>query len=637
MRRFAVIFLLPLTLATTGPESFVTCQISGGKNKACLPSFNVIGQQKCGTSALYVLLKQHPQVALNDKKESMHFGNANGHNCDDARVHTYLSTFNRLLPTEHKLTGDFTSSDLSCLCCPAVVQPLLPKLRLITLLRHPIMRAQSRYDEQKLLAGAEHALRNQQHGGLGTSFEEYSLRALPVLSRCLADAIRLFGVPSVQLLARARCASNDHIIGWSVYEPLLANWMERFPRRAFLFVQSESLDADPLGVLRRVEAFLGLPEYDGYVGLDLRQNTLRFISQAAEGSGSKVHPGASLWGATITLLGGHMPINSSVSRQLAKFYASEQPLLRQIVRDQGDKENASAWLPWEGIDLPFPPLLYAPAVKCALPNLPKAVNVSLGLLDPAVGDAWLLCYDPPPYGAGSVGHAFRSCMPGVRGTCVRHRDTLEAGKPNMGKLLLWKEVLIPEHVAGYSWLALWDSDVMPAKLSGRDFNFTSYVRAMNESVGVSQPLIGSNHHWLETKFNPQLHLPLDSRLIKPGGSRCLRQSTACSVEQMCPVYSRRLWRCVWSFLSPHKDHQVSWGLGNVLHPMCLALNGLHGYYVAQVVQHIDTGTLNTSSNHTAEIWSKCFYYNLSRHIANRTGLVFSWPKALKSGCRPYVN
>ena len=38
-----------------------------------LPDFFIVGHAKCGTTALYEMLKRHPQVFMSDPKEPMFF------------------------------------------------------------------------------------------------------------------------------------------------------------------------------------------------------------------------------------------------------------------------------------------------------------------------------------------------------------------------------------------------------------------------------------------------------------------------------------------------------------------------------------------------------------------------------------
>lgn len=210
-------------------------------------SFLVIGPQKTGTSALWEYLMRHPQLQLNRLKELLHFNNNGGiENCTDGKKNSYL---NRFIEPEHgRHTGDFSATDASCVCCPAVVKSLLPDVKLIALVRNPIQRALSRYDEQVKFRNAERFVPNSPVG-LGDSFAGYVDSNLPILERCLDDA-------GDDVRARALCAHSDPILGYSLYEASLSQWMQSFSKDRLLVLSSETLASRPLDELRRVEEHL---------------------------------------------------------------------------------------------------------------------------------------------------------------------------------------------------------------------------------------------------------------------------------------------------------------------------------------------------------------------------------------------
>ena len=46
---------------------------SADASKGRVPDFFIIGHQKCGTTALYLMLKSHPQIFLPEVKEPRYF------------------------------------------------------------------------------------------------------------------------------------------------------------------------------------------------------------------------------------------------------------------------------------------------------------------------------------------------------------------------------------------------------------------------------------------------------------------------------------------------------------------------------------------------------------------------------------
>ncbi|GIL67982.1 hypothetical protein Vafri_21237 [Volvox africanus] len=57
----------------------------------------------------------------------------------------------------------------------------------------------------------------------------------------------------------AQCVAKSNIIGWSVYDVFLGNYLAHFPHEQVQVLYTDDLAADPLGVIRIVEAFLRVP------------------------------------------------------------------------------------------------------------------------------------------------------------------------------------------------------------------------------------------------------------------------------------------------------------------------------------------------------------------------------------------
>lgn len=131
----------------------------------CLPTFFVLGAQKSGTSTLAYWMAQHPQILHPVSKEFAFFSHEPSLLHEDASASTaqcpprpksfklYLTSFPRILPEQSnhpygKITGEWSPMYLPCRCCAATMRSLLPRARLIAVLRHPAERAFSRYTEQ---------------------------------------------------------------------------------------------------------------------------------------------------------------------------------------------------------------------------------------------------------------------------------------------------------------------------------------------------------------------------------------------------------------------------------------------------------------------------------------------------------
>lgn len=250
---------------TSKPECHERDTADAARNRTCLPNFLVLGPQKTGTSALYEYLRVHPQMRLSRAKELLHWGHPNHgqFDCSPKFSSTYIRDFENV--TEGYMTGDFTASDISCVCCAVAASSLIPHARLIVIMRDPIARALSRYKEQFAHVESylgEHPEMSELVGGdldgaigcdsacLKGTMSNYTAIALGPLDACLKSA------GTVE--ARAECAEADQIIGWSMYSTMVDHWLTHFPISQMMLIRSEALESRTLATLRGVEGFLGL-------------------------------------------------------------------------------------------------------------------------------------------------------------------------------------------------------------------------------------------------------------------------------------------------------------------------------------------------------------------------------------------
>jgi hypothetical protein len=184
----------------------------GKKGGGVLPNFLVIGSMKSGTSSLYQYLRGHPQIFMTRDKEPSFFG----------------GNWSRGLAWyEHLFEGVGTaiaigeaSTEYSVFPyipnVPARIAELLPDVRLIYLVRHPIERMLSEY-HYNVIRGLE---RNRS-----------------------ADRSLLTDLTY-------ECASR--------YALQVEQYLAHFDRSQLLIVRSEDLRLDRLRALRRVYTFLGV-------------------------------------------------------------------------------------------------------------------------------------------------------------------------------------------------------------------------------------------------------------------------------------------------------------------------------------------------------------------------------------------
>ena len=196
-----------------------------------LPHFLGLGTQKGGTTSLHRLLAQHPQVFLPSCKEVHYFSLH-----DQEPLGWYAEHY--ATAGAGQLRGDITPYYLFHPRAPQRIRAVVPRARLIVLLRNPVERALSQFF---------HARR---HG-----FEPLELEAA-----LAAEPERLAGAEA--RLAAPGSSDYSHqkhsYVSRSRYELQLAHYEALFPTRQLLVLRSEDLFDDTEACWARIQAFLGL-------------------------------------------------------------------------------------------------------------------------------------------------------------------------------------------------------------------------------------------------------------------------------------------------------------------------------------------------------------------------------------------
>ena len=186
-----------------------------------LPDFVVIGAGRSGTSFFYNLLSQHPHVEPAAKKELHYFDLLFDEDTEWYRGWFPAST---MKDGRRTITGEATPTYIFNPLVPERMAEVLPQARLVALLRNPVNRTYSAYNNQA------------RKGREPRSFEE-------VVEADFADG-------SVGLLSKG------------VYVDQLVRWFEFFEREQMLVLKSEDLFENPQETLKLVLGFLGLPEWE---------------------------------------------------------------------------------------------------------------------------------------------------------------------------------------------------------------------------------------------------------------------------------------------------------------------------------------------------------------------------------------
>lgn len=207
-----------------------------------LPDFLVIGIGKGGTTFLYHLLVQHPLVEPAASKE-VHFFSSNF----ELGVEWYRQNFPapRRKDGRTTITGEASPSYLVTPFVPERAAGVVPRARLIALLRNPVDRAYSRYHQMV------------RREGIRTTFEEVveeEKAQLPEPSR-YSYVSETGDVPYGY-------QSEYQGIYRGIYVDNLLRWAEFFDPEQMLVLKSEDLFARPQRTLQQVFGFLGLPEWE---------------------------------------------------------------------------------------------------------------------------------------------------------------------------------------------------------------------------------------------------------------------------------------------------------------------------------------------------------------------------------------
>jgi hypothetical protein len=208
-------------------NSWQATQAAGEAATGAMPDFLIIGARKCGTTFLYDLLTRHPYVEPAAKKELHYFDIL----CEEEGLEWYRPCFPapRWKDGRRAITGEATPY-LTALdwtdVVPERVATVLPRAKLIALLRNPVDRAYSDYQQAR------------RKGREPLTFEE-AIEAEKTKTR-------------VQRRYLSRSTYVQHLLRWSKY----------FGEDQMLVLKSEELFECTRSTLERVLDFLDLPKWE---------------------------------------------------------------------------------------------------------------------------------------------------------------------------------------------------------------------------------------------------------------------------------------------------------------------------------------------------------------------------------------
>ena len=207
-----------------------------------LPDFIIIGSMKCGTTSLYYDICEHP-CTLAAAYDEIGFFDSNFH----LGINWYRSMFPRKKQIEDvkqkegtAITGEDTPFYFWNPIAAKRIKKLLPNIKLITILRNPIDRAYSEYQDW---VGRE---------SNSPSFETVVENELNIQrkypSLITEENFKVFN------------QKNSHLLK-GVYVDQLKIWRELFPKEQIFTLSTENLNSEPIASLELVFQYLNLSDY----------------------------------------------------------------------------------------------------------------------------------------------------------------------------------------------------------------------------------------------------------------------------------------------------------------------------------------------------------------------------------------
>lgn len=187
-----------------------------------LPTFILIGAEKSGTSWLYDVIGEHPDVFVTDYKE-MHYHSSKRRYFETAGVKWYESQFSAGAGAVAR--GEFSPGYLTDAEVPARIAALTPDVKLVAMLRDPVARAHSNLNMLKRNKLAH-----------GESFTE---------------------MLSAQASPQAR-AQAEHLLHVGRYAEHLRHYLEHFPSEQLGVWLTEDAKRRPEELYREVSRFIGV-------------------------------------------------------------------------------------------------------------------------------------------------------------------------------------------------------------------------------------------------------------------------------------------------------------------------------------------------------------------------------------------
>ncbi len=203
-----------------------------------VPDFFIVGHQKCGTTALYMMLRAHPQIFMPENKEPKFFASDLRsrfpvRSPEARRLRTldgYLSLFEDALPEQR--VGEASPQYLRSRAAPGNIAQLQPAARIIAILREPASFVRS-FHLQMVSSNVE----SQRNLGKAIALEEERREGRRIPRRCMIPEALQY---------------SDHVR----YVEQLRRYHEAFGAENVLVIIYDDFRRDNDGTVRSVLRFL---------------------------------------------------------------------------------------------------------------------------------------------------------------------------------------------------------------------------------------------------------------------------------------------------------------------------------------------------------------------------------------------
>ena len=206
-----------------------------------LPDFVIIGGMKCGTSFLHDALQRHPDIRPASRKEVHYFDYPMNHRRGTSWYRTHFPV------RSNRLSGEASPYYSYHPLVPARMAALLPRAKLIVLLRNPVDRAYF------------HHQHNRRFGFDTTATFEEAVALEEV--RCYGECERIEHDPTYYSFHHQHSSYLDR----GNYAEILTRWRQHYGERQMLTLKSEDLFSKPGSTLAKVHAFLNIRRHNHQV------------------------------------------------------------------------------------------------------------------------------------------------------------------------------------------------------------------------------------------------------------------------------------------------------------------------------------------------------------------------------------